>query len=583
MTVAAPPPNSRQRRPPVVSSHPVHAYANAVDRGDVIAGRLVQLACRRHLRDLRRAVDPAKRKPRDGDLWFDETAANRVLQFFGFLRHRKGQWANQAVVLEPWQQFRIGAVFGWKRWDAESGLWLRRFRTAYNEVARKNGKTTEAAGIGNYLAFFDGEAGAEVYAAATKRDQAKICWGEAKWQMERLPAVMKRGVTVLTANMHSLATASKFEPLGTDEDSTDGLNVHGLVLDELHAWKNRDYLEKLTTAAGSRLQPLIWIITTAGPQGESLYAEQHEYATKVLEGVVDDDTFFAFIACIDDPEKWADEGEWPKANPNLGVSVKVSYLREQSKKAQEIAAQENAFKRYHCNVRTSSSEKWISAELWAAQSPRRPLDDLKGRKCYIGGDLSSTVDLTSLALWFPDEEGRGGDLLIECWVPAENIVKRSHQDQVPYTAWAGEGHINQVPGGVIRYDLLRQAVRDRYAEDYDVRSIAFDKWNATELATDLEDDGFTVVLVPPSMERWNPLVKEFERLFLERELRHGDHPVMRWCASNVVLRMDTQGNRRPDKAKSTERIDCVIAACLAIGEAMADRAKGEEEFGVYAV
>lgn len=557
MTVAE---RERRAEPPAPAPvHPVTQYALDVVEGRVLVGRLVRLACERHLRDLEEGPERGLR--------FNEAAADRALQFFGFLVQRKGEWALRPIALELWQIFRIGSVFGWQRWDEEAGMWLRRFRRAYNEVARKNGKTTEAAGIGNYLAFFDGEPGAEVYVAATKRDQARVCWSEAKWQIERLPPVLRRGITCLVANMHSVATASKFEPLGADEDSGDSINLHGLILDELHAWKSREYLEKLFTASGSRRQPLIWIITTAGAQGESLYAEQHDYAVRVVEGFVEDDALFVYIAALDDPEQWTDEAEWPKANPNLGVSVKLNYLREQAAQAREIPTAESSFKRYHCNVRTTNEQRFISSELWESQAPPRPMEELVGRDCFVGVDLANTSDIAAVVLWFPDDDGNGGDVYPLFFAPAEGIMRRAQQDRVPYDVWAAQGLIEATPGNVIDYDVIEVRLRE-LAEAHFVRSFAVDPWNAQQVSKHLRDEGYLVVDVHQNMTRLAAPTKELERLLLARGVRHGGNPVLRWMAGNAITKTDSSGNFRIDKARSREKVDGLPALINALSEAM---------------
>ena len=288
----------------------VTEYAEQVVGGQAATGLLVRLACLRHLEDLE-----------DGEqrgLWFDSEAAERAIQFYPKLRHHKGEWAGQPIHLEPWQCFIIGSIFGWMRWDDEHG-WLRRFRLAYNELGRKNGKSTLASGVGLYMAFFDGEPGAEVYAAATKKDQAKIVWGDARATVLRSPG-LRQYVTPLANNLHRVASGSKFEPLGADQDTLDGLNAHCVIIDELHAHKSRGLWDVMETSTGARRQPLIFAITTAGWDKQSICWEQHEYGEKVVQGLVDDDSYFVYIATLDEGDDWADETCWIKANPNLGVS-----------------------------------------------------------------------------------------------------------------------------------------------------------------------------------------------------------------------------------------------------------------------
>ncbi|GAH39281.1 unnamed protein product, partial [marine sediment metagenome] len=318
-----------------MSKHPAVAYMRGVEDGSIPAGRLVRLAVERHVRDL---VEGPKR-----GLHWDRQAAQHAIDFFGFLKHSKGEWAGQPFLLEPWEQWLLWMIFGWKRADG-----LRRFRTAYIEVARKNGKTTWGAGLGLYLLVADGEPGAEIYSAATKREQARLSHGEAV-RMVRSSRALSRMVGVVKDNLHIRATASKYEPLGADANTMDGLNVHAAIIDELHAHRNRRVVDVLETATGARRQPLICEITTAGSDQTSICYEHHEYARQILEGTIDDDSWFAYIACLDEEDDWLDEEAWKKANPNLGVSVKLDSLRRTAQKAKRLPAAQNAFRRLHLN------------------------------------------------------------------------------------------------------------------------------------------------------------------------------------------------------------------------------------------
>lgn len=339
---------------------------------DVLAGRLpacrwVGLAIERHLLDLERAGS--------GDLRFDHDAATRAIRFFDFLRHSKGEWAGQVVRLEPWQMFVLWVLFGWKRADG-----LRRFRTAYLEVARKNGKSTLASGVGLYLLDADGEPGAEIYTAATKRDQARITHSEATRMVKASP-FLRRRIRAFKDNLHVESTASKFEPLGRDADSMDGLNIHGAIVDEIHAHRTRDVWDVLETATGARRQSLMFGITTAGFNRQSLCWELHEYTQKVLDRIIDDETFFGVIYTIDEGDDWRDERAWAKANPNLGVSVKIDDLRRKALKAQEMPSALNSFLRLHLNVWTQAEKKWLDPERWRACAGHVDESGLRGRRC----------------------------------------------------------------------------------------------------------------------------------------------------------------------------------------------------------
>lgn len=342
-----------------MNDHPTDLYAKMVDAGDILACRWVQMACKRHLDD--------RKYGKERGLKFDEGAADVALNFFGFLKHSKGEWSGEAFQLEAWQQFIAGNLFGWMRGDG-----LRRFRTAYIEVARKNGKSSFAAGSGLKMFCADGEPGAEVYSCATKRDQAIIVHSEATRMVRSSPS-LKRRVGIFKNNLHILETASKYEPLGADADSLDGLNVHGAIIDELHAHKKRDLWDVIETATGSRRQPLMVAITTAGFDQSGICFELRDYVTQILKGNIHDDTFFGIIYTLDlkkewpelkDDDDWTDESLWIKSNPNLGISVKLDDIRRLAEKAKATPAAQNNFLTKRLNVWTQQSTRWISLETW---------------------------------------------------------------------------------------------------------------------------------------------------------------------------------------------------------------------------
>lgn len=594
---AAPP----RERPPAAAFIGTQ-YALDVINGGVAAGRLVRLACERHLNDLERGSERG--------IWFDEEAAERSVRFFDFLKHSKGEWAGRPLTLRPWQAFIIGSIFGWMReygqcsacesWSVLEPLgrmitcdnpdcaalpapprgtdWLRRFRTAYEEIARKNGKSTIAAGVGLLLAFFDGEAGAEVYAAATKRDQAKIVWGEAA-RMVRASTALNKRITLLTSNMHVLTRNQKFEPLGADNDSTDGLNIHGGIVDELHAHKTRSMVDVLETATGARRQPLINYITTAGFDRHSVCWEKHDYGVKVLERVIQDDSYFAFIAGIDEGDDWTDPANFSKANPNLGVSVKLDDLLMKLERAKQVPGQQNAFKRLHLNVWTEQAERWLDIAVYDANTGEEDPDELKGKQGYAGLDLSSNTDLTALEVYFPNEDSQGGDWLHFYFVPEDNIRQRSERDRVPYEQWVKEGWLIATPGNVIDYAAIKGTLRELVDEGYVIAEIAFDPWGATQLVTELQQDGFTCVPIRQGFASMSAPTKEYEKLLLARKFRLGKNPVTRWAASNVAVEQDSAGNLRPSKKRSTERIDPIVAQIMCVDRA--SRNSGVQWHGIW--
>jgi len=544
---------------------PVATYAESVLSGDVLTGKLVKLACQRHLDDLEHGEERG--------LCFDEKAAEGAIGFFRLLKQSKGRWANAPLELLPWQAFIVGSMFGWKRADG-----LRRFRRAYVEVARKNGKSTLAAGVGLLLAFFDGESGAEVYSAATKRDQAKIVWSEAHQMVLRTSGLKQRIKDIPSrANLHMLATASKFEALGADNDTLDGLNVHGAIVDELHAHKTRDVVDILETATGAREQPLFFYITTAGVSRESIYMETHEYARRVVEGYPDDE-WFAYIAKLDEGDDWKDASVYGKANPSLGVTLDPAELTQERDRAIEIPGRQNPFRRLRLNEQTEQVDRWLDIGVWDEGGAPVDLEALKGKPCWGGLDLASTTDLASLVLDFPQEDGTHVWLNWN-WVPEDNIQKRAERDRVSYPLWVQGGFIRATEGNVVDYDQIRLDIGELNTL-YNIREIAIDRWNSTQLQTQLMGDGFTVVPFGQGFASMTAPTKELEALVLGRKLRHGGNPVMRWAASNVSVRQDPAGNLKPDKEKSTEKIDPIVAGIMALGRAIVSEG-GPSGPGVY--
>ena len=524
-------------------------------------GKLERLGIERQARDLERWPARSQADCEPDGYWWDEHAANRVVEFIErFCRHHKGEWAGQPFRLEPWQREIVRTIFGWRRPDG-----TRRFRTAYVEVPRKNGKTELAAAVGLYLLVADGEAGAEVYSAATKRDQARIVHNAAKQMLRRSPD-LRRFVEQYRDNLVVPATASKFEALSSESHTLDGLNPHGIILDELHAHRDRHLRDVLITGTGARRQPLEWIITTAGVYNPaSIGWEMHDYAVNVLQGVFEDETFFAYIAAADEEDDWQDPATWAKANPNLGVSVKLEYLEELADRAAKSPSFLNTFFRYHLNIWTQQLERWIPIEAWDRCGG--PVDEgaLIGRRCFGGLDLSSTIDITALALAFPAEDG-SYDLVMRFWVPEDRLHERSERDRVPYDAWARDGWLQVTPGNVVDYGFIREEIH-RLADRYEIVELAYDPWNASKLAVELFGDGVPMVEFRQGYASMSPAAKEFERLVTAGLLRHGGHPVLRWMANNVTIRQDPAGNIKPDKERSREKIDGIVAAIMAIGRA----------------
>lgn len=541
------------------NEHIVTKYAREIVEGKYLACKLRILACKRHLDDLKNG--------KNRDLYFDEDAANHAIDFFGFLNHSKGKWAGTSFQLEGWQKFVIGCIFGWKR---SSGL--RRFRAVYEEIPRKNGKSTKLAGIGLYLFFADNEGGAEVYAVATKKDQARIVFEEAK-RMVNASSLLKERIAVLKYNLNITGTASKFEPLGADEDTMDGLNTHAAIIDELHAHKTRGVVDVMQTSTGSREQPLMYEITTAGYNKLSVCYEHHDYSRKVLEGIVQDDSWFAFICSIDKDDDWTTKTAWKKANPNYGVSVNPEDLAVKCNRAKQIPGEQNSFKRLHLNVWTEQASRWVDMQIWDECPNEIDISELYGLKCYGGLDLASVEDITAFVLYFPEVHV----LLCNFWLPEDTIKKRFEESRVPYHVWVDEGYITSTDGNVADYDQIRSDIID-LSESFNIQEIAYDRWNATQITTQLEGGGLTMVPFGQGFTSMAAPSREFGKLITGRELNHGNNPVLRWMASNVSAKEDPAGNIKPDKSKSSEKIDGIVSSIMAIGRGMV---QPEEQGSVY--
>lgn len=523
----------------------VTEYAEAVVRGEYVVGRLVRLACERHLRDLETGSLRG--------LKFDEDEAQYAIDYFPILKLPDGAGAGGGFELLPWQKFVVGSLFGWKGPDGR-----RRFHYALVEVARANGKSPLAGGIGMFMLTADGEQGAQVYSAATTRDQAKIVFNDGVHMAEK-SALWPR-LTKTVNNLAYMANNSFFRPLAADSSKMDGLRVHGALVDELHEHPNGEVLAKLRTGMKST-QPLLFMITTAGYDRHSVCYEEHEHATKVLEGLIENDAYFAYVACPDPDDEWTDESCWPKANPSLGRTVRLDTLREECELAKQIPGQQNAFKRLRLNIWTEQDVRWLDMALWD-QNCEEPVIE-KAKPCFVGLDLSTTTDLSALEIYWP----HNGSWEHHYFVPQDNILKRAERDRVPYPLWVEQGYLHATEGNVVDYGHIREVLNTLVDDGYNIQEIAFDPWNATSLVTDLVSDGFTCVPVRQGFASLSAPTKEFEKQLLAKGYKIGRNPVTRWAASNVTVEQDPSGNIKPSKAKSTERIDPIVAMVIAVDRA----------------
>ena len=511
--------------------------------------RYVWLACERHLRDLETGQERG--------LYFDEKAAGIRVKFFGLLTHNKGKWAGQPLTLEPWQQFYIASLFGWKRADG-----TRRFRESYLEVARKNGKSTVGSGVCLLLLVLDGEAGAEIYTAATKKDQAKIVFEDAQ-NMARKSVSLKKRVTVQQRAIFVKATSSSMKAMSSDSKTEDGLNPHGIYIDEYHAHPNSGLYSVLKSATGARAQPLLSIITTAGYLRNGPCAQLRKSNIELLEQKYHDDAYFCIIYALDEGDDWQDETTWQKANPNLGVSVGLDYLREQFLTAKRLPSEEVPFKTKHLNLWTDSSEVWLPHELWMQGALGTPVDALRGRKAWGGLDLASVSDLTALVLIFP-KDGDAFDVRCWFWVPEAKVDERSRKDSVPYRQWVNEGYLLTTPGNVTDYNFIKAQVHELCAQ-YLVQIIEYDRYNATQLVIDLTQEGVPMQPFGQGFVSMNAPTKELERLVLDGRIHHYGNPVLAWMMGNIELERDAADNIKISKGSSKEKVDGAVALVEAIG------------------
>jgi phage terminase large subunit-like protein len=499
---------------------------------------------------------------------FDEKSADRAEGFFAdMLTHVKGDFSGKAFKLEKWQRDEIvRPLFGWKqgaRCPSKPCACTRRYRTAYIEVPRKNGKSTLCAGLALYLTFADKELGAEVYSAAADRDQAAIVHGVAKTMVDNCPDLAEISKTFMRSIVVE-KTGSFYKVLSADAPTKHGLNAHGIIFDELHAQPNRELWDVLTTSTGARRQPLVIAITTAGFDRNSICWELHEYALKVKDGIVADDSFLPVVYAASPDDDFQDPKVWKKANPCLGVSVQPDYFRREAKKAAEMPAYENTFKRLHLNIWTQQDVRWMPMEKWDACNGEVDPDELLGAECYAGLDMASTTDIAALVLVFRRESQFYW--LPFFWIPELNAIQRERRDRVPYMTWIRQGLIEVTEGDSIDQDFIRKRINE-LGKKYHIREIAIDRWNTAQIKTQLMGDGFEVLDFGQGFASFNGPTKSLMTQVLGHKLNHGGNPVLRWMASNVSCKTDPAGNLKPDKSKSTEKIDGIVAGLMGTARA----------------
>jgi len=499
------------------------------------------------------------------DSYYDEDRANYAVAFIEALCHTKGKWAGKQFELIDWQEQIIRDLFGVIK---QSGY--RQFNTAYIEIPKKQGKSELAAAVALLLCCGDGEERAEVYGCAADRQQASIVFEVAADMIRMCPALNKR-VKILASQKRIiyLPTNSFYQVLSAEAYSKHGFNIHGVVFDELHTQPNRKLFDVMTKGSGdARMQPLFFLITTAGTDTNSICYEVHQKAKDILEEKKYDATFYPVIYGAEHDEDWTSPDVWKKANPSLGITVGIDKVEAACESARQNPGEENSFRQLRLNQWVKQAVRWMPMEKW--DTCGFPVDEkfLEGRVCYGGLDLSSTTDLTSFVLVFPPEDENGKyEVLPYFWIPEETLELRVRRDHVPYDLWKREGKIMTTEGNVVHYGFIEKFIEE-LGTRFNIREIAFDRWGAVQMVQNLEDMGFTVVPFGQGYKDMSPPTKELFKLTLEQRLAHGGHPVLRWNVDNVTIRTDPAGNIKADKEKSTEKIDGAIATIMALSRAI---------------
>ncbi len=496
---------------------------------------------------------------------FDEAKAQRAVEFIRCLKHTKGRWRGQAFDLLPWQETIIRDVFGTVKEDG-----FRQYNTAYVEIPKKNGKSELAAGVALYMTCGDNEWGAEVYGCASDRQQASIVFDVAVDMVEQCPALKKRIKPVMSVKrLVYKPTNSFYQVLSAEAYTKHGLNVHAVIFDELHSQPNRELFDVMTKGSGdARTQPLFFLITTAGTDRHSVCFEQHQKAEDILCGRKADPTFYPVIYGAEDDADWTSEEVWYRANPSLGHTIDIGKVRNACLSARDNPAEENIFRQLRLNQWVKQSTRWMQMEKWDACAFPVDEGELLGRECYGGLDLSSSIDITAFVLVFPPRDDTERYVFLPFfWIPEENMVRRVRRDHVPYDVWEKQGFLETTEGDVIHYGFIESFIED-LGKRFHIKEIAFDRWGAVQMVQNLEGLGFTVVPFGQGFKDMSPPTKRLMELVLERNVAHGGHPVLRWMMDNIFVRTDPAGNIKPDKEKSTEKIDGAVAAVMALDRAV---------------
>ena len=528
----------------------IREYWDKIQSGEIAA-------CRRLIQQYKKLIDELD-NPRSP--WvFDLDLATRPIEFIeAFCKHSKGRWIGKPVKLELFQKAKLQAVYGFVHKDTS----LRRCREVFTLVARKNGKSTEKAASGNFMMIADGEGGSEVYSVATKKDQAKLVFSEAVNMISQSPALNKH-IRKRKTDLYFSPTFSKFEPLASDSNSLDGLNAHNVIMDEVHAWKDRNLYDVMKQSMPSREQPILDVITTAGFVRSGIYDSLYDYACNVLDGTIDDERFLAFVYELDERNEWTDFRMWEKANPGLGTIKSYDELAANVERAKSDPDFLPTVLTKDFNVRDTVAGTWLTFEQ-INNEETFTMDDIRGAYAIGGVDLSSTTDLTCATLLIMKPDGKKY-VLQQYFLPADVLDKRVKEDKIPYDKWAERGWLTLSEGNIVNYrDVTAWFIS--LIKEYNIHPlwVGYDRWNASYWIEEMAAHGFNMVKVAQGAQTMSQPMKELAAELEIQNINYNNNPVLKWCLTNTSVKRDENDNIRPIKgANSRQRIDGTMSLIIA--------------------